>query len=76
MDEEYMRAWRNEIYDYVRAADRREADADRRNAALLRVHEQGWKLAADAVRVGLRDIAQAISAGLGRVADATRDRVH
>jgi hypothetical protein len=61
MDDREIRDRANEIHEYVtRGADEREQNADRRSANLVRVHEQGWKLVADAIGRGLKDIAAAI----------------
>lgn len=59
----FDREWANAVWEFVTGVDDREKARDQRNQDLIRVHQAGWKLVADA-----------ISAGLGGIADALRRR--
>ena len=61
MDAQTERAIVNELHKYLDDAEERERDADRRNTALIRAHEAGWRLVAQAIERGLGEIADAIS---------------
>jgi hypothetical protein len=55
---------RNDLEEFQRYDDRAMteyfAGVDQRNERLMRVHRDGWKSVADAIRAGLGDIAEAI----------------
>jgi hypothetical protein len=55
--------WINATWNYVQEADDRERAAAARHAALLKVHEAGWRAVADAVKTGLAAIAYAVRSG-------------
>lgn len=56
----FDREWANAVWDYVQGADQREKAAEARNAALIRVHQDGVKTIVEAIRVGLGGIAEAL----------------
>lgn len=56
-----MRFRWDEIHEYLtRGSDERQHNADKRTADLVRAHEKGWRMTADAIAVGLKAIAEAI----------------
>lgn len=58
---QFDREWSNAVFDYVtKGEDEREKAADRRNAELVRVNREGWKSVADAITKGLGGIADAL----------------
>ena len=50
LDDRQIRDIAFALWDWLQAEDSRVKDADKRAADLIRVHQHGWKLVADAIR--------------------------
>lgn len=61
LDDRYLRDLGNAVYNYVtKDADQRQTAADTKADELARIHREGWKNCADAIRAGFQAVADAI----------------